>query len=190
LSLCRAHSIFILSVIGFEAVVVIKVLLLLPAIILIHFVTPWFALSLNIRVLLLEFIVVIVKVVTITVRIAFILPFLLLFLELGLVAFLIVDFNEDWKSLIWSDATLSFKEVDHDAVRALLDSLPSETGFFSQSSFVAELALISQIIDTMEELASLSVHAVSIFVVLATELGLVVGWEMLLWHEFINVVSI
>lgn len=110
------HSIFILSVIVFEALAVIKVLLLLPAIILIHFVTPWFAPPLNIRVLLLEFIVVIVKVVAITVRIAFVLPFLLLFEELGFIAFLVVDFDEDWESLIWSDATLSFKEVDHDAV--------------------------------------------------------------------------
>lgn len=71
-----------------------------------------------------------------------------------------------------------------------MDSLPSETGFFSQSSFVAELALVRQVVDAVEELASLSVHAVSIVVVLAAELGLVVGWEVLLWHKFIHVMSI
>lgn len=71
-----------------------------------------------------------------------------------------------------------------------MNSLPSKTGLFSQSSLVRDVALIIEIVDTVKELASLTVLAVTLFVVLSAELGLVVGWEVLLWYKFIHVVSI
>jgi hypothetical protein len=42
----------------------------------------------------------------------------------------------------------------------------------------------------VKELASLTVLAVALIVVLTAELGLVVGWKVLLWYKFIHVVSI
>jgi hypothetical protein len=87
---------------------------LFPTIILVHFVGPWLALSLNIR-KLVRFIVVIVKL-TITVRKAFILPFLLLLEKLSLVVLFVVDLNEAWKSFVGCDATFTLQDVDHDAV--------------------------------------------------------------------------
>lgn len=127
---------------------------------------------------------------SIAVRIAFVLPLLLLFLELCLIVLLIIDLYKAWESLIWSDTTLSFKDVDHDAVGSLLDSLESESGFLGQSSLIANISFISQIIDAMKELASLSIHAVALLLVLAAQLGLVVGWQVLFRHKLIHVVCI
>jgi len=120
--------------------------------------------------------------VAIAVRIGFGHPFLLFSSELSFVIFLVVDHLEDWKALLWGDAALALQEVDHDAVRALLDSLEGEASLFLQSSCVAELSFVSKVIDTVEELASLTIHAVALLLVLGAKLGLVVGGEVSLWH--------
>lgn len=150
----------------------------------VHFVRPWFTLPLLIRVLweslAVLFIVLVLVLVAVSVKIAIAVrktfgeSLLLLLLELGLVVLLVVDLDEARQSLVWGDAPLSFKDVDHDAIRSLLDPLPCEASFFSEASLVADVGFVSQIVDAVKELAPLSVHAVSLLLVLAAQLGLVV----------------
>ena len=42
----------------------------------------------------------------------------------------------------------------------------------------------------MEELAPLSILAISLFMVLSAQLGFIVGRQVLLWHEFVHVMSV
>lgn len=115
---------------------------------------------------------------------------LLLFLELGLVVLLVVDSFEARESFIRGYAAFTLQNVDHYAVGPLLDSLPSEAGFFSETSLVAEVSLVTQVVDAVKELASLTVHAVTLVLVLTAELGLVVRWQVLLWHQLVGVVGV
>lgn len=81
----------------------------------------------------------VVVVVTIAVRIAregFLHSLLVLLGELSLVVLFVVDGYEAWQPLIRGDATLTLKDVDHDAVRSLFDSLPGETSLFGKSPLV------------------------------------------------------
>lgn len=165
-----------------------------------HFVGPWFRLPLLIRVLLKVrvihlFIAWITKLTvsftgSIVVRKTFILSLLLLFLELCLIVLFIVNVHKAWESLIWGDTTFTFKDVDHDAVGSLLDSLESESGFLGQPSLICDIGFICQIIDAVKELASLSIHAVALMLVLAAQLCFVVRWQVLFRHKLIHVVGI
>lgn len=128
--------------------------------------------------------------VAIAVRIGFGHPLLLFPGKLSFIIFLVVDHLEDGKALLWGDAALTLQDVDHDAVGALLDSLECEAGLFSQSSLITQLTFVSEVVDTVKELASLTVHAVAFILVLATELGLVVGGEVCLGHQLLHVVSV
>ena len=77
------------------------------------------------------------------VRKAFPLFFLLFLKQLCLVVGFIIYLFENWESFLGSYASLTFKDVDHDAVGSLLNSLPSEAGLLGQSSLVAQVFLIS-----------------------------------------------
>lgn len=72
----------------------------------------------------------------------------------------------------------------------MLDSLEGEASFLGQTSLVAKVGFVTKVIDAVEELASLSIHAVTFMLVLTAELGLVVGWQVLFRHELIHVVGI
>ena len=176
------------SVISLESTTIIKVLPLLPAIVGVHFVGPGLALPVA-SIVVVGWLSVPVEV-AIAVREAFLLFLLLLFLQLSLVVLLVVDGFEARKSLLWRYATFTFEKVHPYAVRSLLDSLQSESSFFSQTSLIGEVGLITQVIDTVKELASLTIHAVAFLLVLCAHLGLVVRWQVCLWYEFVLVVSV
>lgn len=55
-------------------------------------------------------------IISIAVRKATELTFLLFLLELGLIVFLVVDFYEAWKTLVGSNATLTLEKIDKDTV--------------------------------------------------------------------------
>lgn len=63
-----------------------------------------------------------------------------------------------------------------------MNSLEGEASFFGQTSLVAKVGFVTEVIDAVEELASLSIHAVTFLLVLRAELGLVVGWQVLFRH--------
>lgn len=128
--------------------------------------------------------------IAIAVRNAFALPLLLLLDQLSLVILLVVDLYKAGKPLVWGDASLALQDVDHDAVRSLLDPLEGEASLLGETSLVAEVGLVAEVVDAVEELASLSVHAVAFMLVLTAELGLVVRWQVLLRHELIHVVRV
>lgn len=181
----------------------VKVLPLFPAAVLVYFVGPGLTLSLLVRILwkVINLFIAVelagltesdvgVKVSIAVRKALFIVFLLLLFLELSLVVLLVVDLNEAGQSLVRCHAALAFQDVDHDAVRSLLDSLPGEAGFFGQSSLIAEIRLIGEIVDAVEELTALSVLAVALVVVLRAHLGLVVRWQVLLRYQLVHVVSV
>lgn len=58
----------------------------------------------------------------------------------------------------------------------MLNSLPRESGFLGQTLLVADIALITEVVDAVEELAPLTVLAVTLLLILTAHLGLVVGW--------------
>lgn len=177
--------------ISLESVSVLKVLPLTPVVVEgVFFVIPWLALSIHfsIKILALESIFIIV--VAIAVRIAFLLFLLLLLEQLSLVVLLVVDGLEAGKSLVRCHASLSLQDVNHNAVRALLDSLPSQSCFFGETFLVAQCGFVREVIDTVQELASLPVLAVTLLVVLGAHLGLVVRWQVLLWHELFGGVRV
>lgn len=58
----------------------------------------------------------------------------------------------------------------------MLNSLPRESGFLGQTLLVADIALIAEVVDAVEELAPLTVLAVTLLLILTAHLGLVVGW--------------
>jgi len=124
------------------------------------------------------------------VRKSFELFFLLFLKQLCLIVGFIIDLFENWKALLWCHASFSFQNVHHDAIRSLLDSLPSEAGLLGQSSLVTQIFLVTEVINTVQELASLSILAVSLLLVLGAHFGLIVGWQVLLWHELIHTVCI
>jgi len=187
------------SIISLEATSIVKVLLLLPAVVGVYFIGPWLTLSLLVRILLriiclfivdkMTWLVESVKI-TIAVRKAFELSLLFLLLELCFVILFVIDLDEAGQPLIWCDTSLPFKDVDHDAIGSLLDSLKGEAGFLSQPSLIADICFIREVIDTMKELASLTIHAVTLLLVLGAHLGLVVWWQVLFRHELIHVVCI
>lgn len=114
--------------------------------------------------------------ISIAVRKAFIAPLLLFLMKLSLVIFFIVDFYEAWESLIGSYTALTFQDIDHYAIRTLLDSLPCQTGFFGETSSVIKICFVAEIVDTVKELASLTILAVAFFMILLTHFCFVVGW--------------
>lgn len=124
------------------------------------------------------------------VRKAFPLFFLLFPKQLCLIVGLIIYLFENWESFLRGHASLSFQDVDHDAVGPLLNSLPRETGLLGQSFLVAQVFLVTQVINTVKELASLSIHAVAILMVLGAHFGLIVGWQVLFWHELVHIVCV
>ena len=85
------------SVISLESTSIIKVLLLLPAVVGVYFVTPGLALSVGSGVVVVAWLSVPVEV-AIAVGKAFLLFLLLLFLKLSLVVLLVVDSFEARKS--------------------------------------------------------------------------------------------
>ena len=100
------------------------------------------------------------------VRKAFPLFFLLLLQEFGLVVGLIIYLFKNWKALFRSDASFAFQKVDHDAVGTLLNSLPCEASFFCETTFIAKVFLICEVIYTVKKLASLPVHTVAFILIL------------------------
>jgi len=178
------------SIISLESTSIIKVLPLLPAIVGVHFVGPGLALSVDsIVVVVVGWLSVPVEV-AIAVREAFLLFLLLLFLQLSLVVLLVVDGFEARKPLLWRYATFTFEKVHPNAVGSLLDSLQSESSFFSQTSLIGKVGLIAQVVYAVKELASLTIHAVAFLLVLGAHLGLVVRWQVCLWYELVLVVSV
>ena len=156
-----------------ESASIVEVLPLLPAVVRIYFVAPGFTLSELFSGISLLSSVSIIEV-CVAVCEGFLLFLEFLFLELSLVVLLVVDCFEAWKSFVRGDTTLSFQNVHHDAVGSLLDSLPGESCFLSKASLVAEFALITEVVDTVKELASLSILAVTLLLVLTAHLRLVV----------------
>lgn len=71
-----------------------------------------------------------------------------------------------------------------------MNSLPSEAGLLSQASLVTKIGFISEVIYTVKELASLSIHAVALLHVLSAQFGLIVGWQVLLWHQLVHTVGV
>lgn len=154
-----------------------------------YFVAPWLALSKSFGVVMVHWLSV-PFISAIAVRKALLLFLLFLFEELCLVVLFIVDSFEARKPLIRGHTALSFENVDHYAVRALLDSLPSKSGFFGQTPLIADVGFVLKVIDTVQELAPLPVHAVALLLVLRAHLRLVVAWQVLLWHELVGVVGV
>jgi len=174
-----------------SASIIKEVVPLPPIIVGIFFVTPWLALSIHFSIKVLPWIgSILIEVVTIAVRIAFLLFLLLLLLELSLVVLLVIDGFEAGKSFIGCYASLSFQNVNHYAIRALLNSLPSESRLFGKSPLVAQVGFVREVIDTVKELTSLTIHAVALLLVLGAHLGLVVRWQVLFWHKLLGGVSV
>lgn len=110
--------------------------------------------------------------------------------HLGVEIILIVHLLEDWQSLQGSCASVSVDQVHEYTVRSLLDSLEGEACFLRESSPVANLVFLAEIVDTMQELAPLSVKAAAFIMELCANFSLVVGWKMRLWHQLFLSVSI
>lgn len=115
---------------------------------------------------------------------------LVLLKELCLVVFLVVDLYEAWESGLWCHAAVPFKDVDHDAIGSLLDSLPCKSCLLFETTLVANVGFVTEIVDAVKELAPLAIHAVSFIMVLAAHLCFVVRRKVLLGHEFVHVVGI
>lgn len=108
--------------------------------------------------------------------------FLLFFLQLSLIVSLVVNLFKTREPLLRCDTPFTLQQVYQDAVRSLLDTLPCKSSFLSQTAFVAQVSLITEVIDTVQKLAPLTVHTVALLLVLAAQLGLVVRGKVLLWH--------
>lgn len=93
--------------------------------------------------------------------------FLLFFLQLSLVVGFVVYLLKARKPLLRCDASLAFEQVYENAVWSLLDTLPCKASFLSQASFIAEVCFITEVIDAMQKLASLAIHAIALLLVLA-----------------------
>lgn len=88
-----------------------------------------------------------------------------------------VDVFKALKSALRSDTSFSVDQVHKDTVRALGDSLPGESSFLSESSFVAQL--LFEVIDAMQKLAPFSVMTMALVVVeLGADLSLVVAGKV------------
>jgi hypothetical protein len=113
--------------------------------------------------------------ITIAVRKDFELSFLFLLLELSFIVFFIVDFDKAGKPFIWGNTSLTLEDVDHDAVGGLLDSLEGKASFLGQTPLITQVGLVTKVIDAVKELASLTIHAVALFLVLATKFSFIVS---------------
>eukprot|EP00355_Strombidium_rassoulzadegani_P005535 CAMPEP_0168619228 /NCGR_PEP_ID=MMETSP0449_2-20121227/6489_1 /TAXON_ID=1082188 /ORGANISM="Strombidium rassoulzadegani, Strain ras09" /LENGTH=195 /DNA_ID=CAMNT_0008660147 /DNA_START=492 /DNA_END=1079 /DNA_ORIENTATION=- len=122
--------------------------------------------------------------------------FLLTLLSLVLnVRLLVIDHFEAFKSALGSPAALTGHKVGpenlgplHLADAHLLISLESESRSFLESLSVGERPL--EIVDAVEELTPVPIHANTLLVELGAQLGLEVGWHVCLLLQLVLTVGV
>ena len=110
------------------------------------------------------------------------------FLETYFIVIFVVNTFEAAKPFIRSNTAFPVNQIYKNAVRALGNSLKSKSSFLFKSLWITEF--IFEIINTMKELASLSIKTVTLVLILSAKFCLVVGRQMGFSHQLIIIMSI
>jgi hypothetical protein len=100
---------------------------------------------------------------------------------------LVVHFLEAREALLGSHATLAVHKVDKNVIRTLSDTVKSEASLFLEATAIGQL--LSQVVNAVQELASLAILAKALLVELRADLCLVVAGQVSLLLELVTRVS-
>lgn len=115
---------------------------------------------------------------------------ILVFFQRGTISLkiiLVIHFFENFETLLRSHAALSVDKVDEDMVRALRNTVQGEASLFLKTASIGQL--FPQVVDAVQELASLAILTETLLVELGADLGLVVTGKVRLLFELVARVS-